>query len=244
MAAPVDFEKPPEPLRHTSRMEGRAAREAGWLELQRQLERERGVVGRLRALRTRARVALVAVCALAPAAVMTLRHHATLELAHGVVAGLVVASAAVLLSSLGAPRHGTRRAWLAWLSALLPVAGALAWAELGAVAHDAQARSASAAACFGLGAAYAAPSVLLALVIARTPLRSTTELALLAGLCGMSASLMLDLHCESRQLGHLLLGHSSVGVAWAVAYRAAQAATTGSGSSSGRSKTKTMSKMS
>jgi hypothetical protein len=55
---------------------------------------------------------------------------------------------------------------------------------------------------------------------------------------------MLDLHCASRQLVHLVLGHASVGVAWVAAYKSAQAAATGSESSSGRSKTKTMSKMS
>jgi len=227
-------------------MEGRAAHEASWRQLQQELERERRWVGRLRGLRTRTRVSLVAGLALAPAVLMALRHGAWLELAHGpelahgAVAGLIVALTAALLSSLGEPRRGTRRAWLAGLSAFVPLAGALALAELGET-HE----PASAAACFGLGIALAAPSVLLALIISRTPVRGWTEVALLAGLSGISASLMLDVHCASRQLVHLVLGHALIGICAGVGWAAAsQAAATGSAAPSGKSNTNTISKMS
>jgi hypothetical protein len=155
---------------------------------------------------------------------------------------LVIALCATLLAALGEPRRGWARTTLGWLAALLPLAGAIVIAEPSVAPHD---HEASAAACFGAGAAYTAPLLLLALLISRTPLRSVTEVALLAGLCGISASLMLDLHCHGRQLAHLLLGHASVGLAWGLAWTLArQAAAIGSASWSGRSKTNTMSKMS
>lgn len=230
--------KPPEPLRHTSRMESRAAREASWQALQRDLERERRLAGRLRALRTRTRVALVAGAAIAPAVIMGLRHRAPLELAHAAMAALVVAVSAALLASLSVPRGGWGRAALGWIAALLPLAAAWVAGEPNAAPHD---HAPSAVACFGVGAAYTGPALLLVALVSRTPLRSASEVALLAGLCGVSASLMLDLHCHGRQLIHLLLGHASVGLAWACLY---QAAATGRVSSSGRSNTSTMSKMS
>jgi hypothetical protein len=35
-------------------------------------------------------------------------------------------------------------------------------------------------------------------------------------LAGIAANLLLHTHCPSAHLGHLLLGHASVGVAWAL----------------------------
>jgi hypothetical protein len=223
-------------------MESRAAREATWQALQRDLEQERGVTGRLRALRTPARVSLLALGAIAPAAIMALRHRAPLQLEHAAVTALIFAVCALLLAALSEPRRGWGRPALGWLAALLPLAGALVAGDASAVVYEVgHEHEPTAAACFGLGAAYTAPAFLLAVLVSRTPLRGATEVALLAGLCGISASITLDLHCHSQQLFHLLLGHASVGLGWAAAY---QAATVGSASSSGRSNTSTMSKMS
>src|SRR5688500_7011205 len=100
MTNDTPFVKPTEPIRHTSRMESRAAREATWIALQHDLAREQTLLGRLRALRTRTRASLVAIAALAPAVVMVVRLQAPLELAHAAASALVVAVAATLLAAL------------------------------------------------------------------------------------------------------------------------------------------------
>jgi hypothetical protein len=38
-------------------------------------------------------------------------------------------------------------------------------------------------------------------------------------LAGLAANLLLHAHCSSANWGHLLLGHASIGVAWALALR-------------------------
>jgi len=202
---------PKSPERHTQDVPPEALREATWRALERDLERERSWVGRLRALPTSARVAAVAGAALAPMLVLALKHPEALDVTHAAMALLLVAATAVLLAPLSRPRTGPARLWLATLAVLGPAAYALL------CGHEGHAASTSALRCFGFGAAWALPVAALVQVTARTPATNLTELALLSGLCGVGASVLLDVHCASEHILHLLLGHASVGMAWATA---------------------------
>jgi hypothetical protein len=43
---------------------------------------------------------------------------------------------------------------------------------------------------------------------------SLRTVCLCAGALGLSANLLLELHCPSGNTLHLLLGHASIGIAW------------------------------
>lgn len=183
--------------------------DAMWRALERAIERDHGLLGRLRGLPTQVRTALLVSAALLPALVVATLHPEAIEAARAPLALLVVAGASALLAPLGQPRWTSRRALLGALAALGPLLGALLFCDHGLIAPP------SAARCFLYGALWATPSVVLAQLASRTALRGTVDLALLAGVCGIGAAIMLDLHCASRHLGHLILGHASVGCAWA-----------------------------
>jgi len=71
--------------------------------------------------------------------------------------------------------------------------------------------------CFVYGCLLTVPVVLLYWLFER---RDAPPLAALLGagaLAGVAANLLLHAHCPSAHPGHLLLGHASVGAAWAVA---------------------------
>lgn len=73
------------------------------------------------------------------------------------------------------------------------------------------------AACFSYGALLVAPFLLLLALFERRDTVPATALVSAGALAGIAANLLLHAHCPSAHLGHLLLGHASIGVMWAVA---------------------------
>jgi hypothetical protein len=199
-------------LAHTEGMEPEAVRKATWSALEREIAADRSWRGILRALRTPKRVALATTAALAPFTLAVIVRPEGWRVEHALLVGPLTASAYLLLASLGRARSGVQRAAVACLAALTPLAWALVFGDSAAI--DTHAPSFHAARCFSYGALRAAPTLLLAVLLARTPLRSATELALLAGISGLTASLLLDVHCASRHLPHLVMGHATIGAAW------------------------------
>lgn len=197
-----------------------------------ELERERGLRARLRALPTRSRLAsLVGTAAAlfawqfvlwrrpdfetyAPGAfwavalalglalvlgASSLLRAATAPLAsraHRVAFSLLVLPALVaLLVPLGAPETAN-------VSAALGSPAAASWGTPGA--------------CFAYGAVLVAPFPLLVWLLERRDLVPVGALVTAGGLSGIAANLLLHAHCPSVHAGHLLLGHATTGVAWAL----------------------------
>ncbi len=71
-------------------------------------------------------------------------------------------------------------------------------------------------ACFAYGAAFVAPFLLLYWLLERRDTVPVTALVSAGALAGIAANLLLHAHCPSAHLGHLLLGHASIGVVWAL----------------------------
>lgn len=71
-------------------------------------------------------------------------------------------------------------------------------------------------ACFGYGAALVTPFLLLAWLFERRDRVPSIVSASAGALAGVAANLLLHAHCASAHWGHLLLGHASIGVAWAL----------------------------
>jgi hypothetical protein len=69
-------------------------------------------------------------------------------------------------------------------------------------------------ACFGYGAALVAPFLLLAWLFERRDQVPYVVSVTAGALAGVAANLLLHAHCASAHLGHLLLGHASIGLAW------------------------------
>jgi hypothetical protein len=70
--------------------------------------------------------------------------------------------------------------------------------------------------CFSYGAAAVVPFLVLAWLFERRERMPLTVLLSTGALAGIAANLLLHAHCASAHLGHLLLGHASVGAAWAL----------------------------
>ena len=70
-------------------------------------------------------------------------------------------------------------------------------------------------ACFGYGAALVVPFLLLALLLERRDRIPVSVLVSTGALTGVAANLLLHGHCSSTHWGHLLVGHATIGVAWA-----------------------------
>jgi len=68
--------------------------------------------------------------------------------------------------------------------------------------------------CFSYGALLTLPSALLIWALDRDDRPSVRTVLLSAAALGLSANLLLELHCPNGNLGHVLLGHASLGVAW------------------------------
>jgi hypothetical protein len=90
-------------------------------------------------------------------------------------------------------------------------------APLGSPSPEAAAAWGSPSTCFSYGAALVAPFLLLYWLFERRDNVPLTVLVSAGGLAGIAANLLLHAHCPSAHLGHLLLGHASIGVAWALA---------------------------
>jgi hypothetical protein len=68
--------------------------------------------------------------------------------------------------------------------------------------------------CFNYGAALVVPLVALAWLFERRERMPLSALLAAGALAGVAANLLLNAHCASVHLGHLLLGHATIGVAW------------------------------
>jgi hypothetical protein len=72
--------------------------------------------------------------------------------------------------------------------------------------------------CFLYGAFLTLPIAALLWAFDRDDRPSVRSVCLSAVALGLSANLLLELHCPSGNLQHLLLGHASLGVAWLAAW--------------------------
>jgi len=72
--------------------------------------------------------------------------------------------------------------------------------------------------CFGYGALLTLPIALLLWALDRDDRPSLRTVCLSAAALGLSANLLLELHCGNGDWAHVLGGHASLGVAWLVAW--------------------------
>jgi hypothetical protein len=196
--------------------------------VERDVGREVGLRARLRALPTRARSgALLGVAVALMAYELLLRRRPDFaEYSPAVFWGVALTLGATLAAgtlrvmrgataALGTPAR-ERGVTLALL--LAPALVALA-APFGAGSPEAVAAWGNPATCFSYGAALVLPLVLLYWLLERRDRVPTSALLCAGGLAGLAANLLLHAHCGSANLGHLLLGHASIGVVWALALR-------------------------
>ena len=76
--------------------------------------------------------------------------------------------------------------------------------------------------CFSYGAALTVPVALLLWAFDRNDTPSLRTVGLSAVALGLSANLVLELHCPNGNVLHLLLGHASIGLAWLGAWLVAR----------------------
>ena len=125
-----------------------------------------------------------------------------------------------LLRGATAPLHVAGRDGAFAMSLLLLPALLALVAPLGAAHGDIEDPAlawATSGNCFVFGAAAVVPFLLLAWLFERRDHVPFVALASAGALSGVGANLLLHVHCGSEHLGHLLLGHASIGLAWALA---------------------------
>ncbi len=208
-------------------------------QIEKDVKADVGVRARLRALSTPARTALL----LAVAALPVLGHllfdrradfgEYSPSLFWGVAllfgAALVVGVRS-LLRGAGAPlRSPWRERGLALSLLVVPGVAALL-APLGAGSPEAAEALGNPSSCFTWGAAFVVPLVLAYWLFERRDAVPARTLIAAGALAGLAANLLLHTHCGSANPAHLLLGHASIGLVWAVALRLAL----GSGSTQSR----------
>jgi hypothetical protein len=72
--------------------------------------------------------------------------------------------------------------------------------------------------CFSYGALLTLPTAALLWAFDRDDRLSLRTVCLSAAALGLSANLVLELHCPNGNAAHVLLGHASLGVAWLLAW--------------------------
>jgi hypothetical protein len=199
-------------------------------QVRRDLSQDTGLRARLRALPTRTRAAaLLAFGLLLLASQLVLERRSDFERYSPVVFwGVVVVLGTILglgsrrlLRGTSAPlSEAARDRSFALLLLLTPALAALV-APLGSPVPAASDGApwqtwGAPGACFSYGAVLVAPFLLLVWLFERRD-RMPLAVRISAGaLAGVAANLLLHAHCASAHLGHLLLGHATVGAAWAV----------------------------
>jgi len=196
--------------------------------VERDVSREVGVRARLRALPLRLRAGLL----LAVAGALFVVHlrlstrpdwgqySAGLFWSVALLLGLALVLGALrVLRGATAPLRSiwSERATVALL--LLTPAGLALVAPLGAASPEAVTAWGSPSSCFTYGAVLAVPLVLLYWLFERRETVPVRALVSAGALAGLAANLLLHAHCGSAHVGHLLLGHASIGVVWALALR-------------------------
>lgn len=191
---------------------------------------EVSVRARLRALSTETRLAALLVVAMLPVLGHWLLDRRTdlaeyspalfwgIALAFGVI---LVLGARALLRGAGAPvRSPWRDRGMALLLLVAPAAAALL-APLGAGSAEAAEALGDPSACFTWGAAFVVPVAVGYWLFERRDSVPARTLIAAGALAGLAANLLLHAHCGSANPAHLLLGHASIGLVWAVALRLA-----------------------
>lgn len=194
-------------------------------QVERGLAHETGLRARLRALSTPLRVsALGAVGLLLFFSQLVFRRRLDfLDYSPGVFWGvalvLVLAlslGATGVLRGLSAPLRASASQRLRALGLLflpLPVLLVVPW---GSNSPDAAASWGRPWLCFGYGAALVVPFLLAYWLLERRDRAPRSVLVAVGALAGIAANLLLHAHCPSAHWGHLLLGHATVGAAWAL----------------------------
>jgi hypothetical protein len=188
----------------------------------RDVKAEVGLRARLRALSTPARATALVGFAAALVLYQALQHrrpeYSVAALCGiGAVFGLaIVVSSRQLLRGVNAPlaaRGRQQRAAVQWL--LLPALLAVL-VPLGSSSAVWLSAWSSPSACFVYGAVLTAPILLLYWLFERRDDVPLSVLVSAGALAGLAANLCLFVHCPSAHLGHLLAGHATIGVAWAL----------------------------
>jgi hypothetical protein len=196
--------------------------------VERDLGAEQGLRAKLRALPTsvRAGVLLGVAAALLVFQLLLKRRPDLAEyspVVFGGVLGIFVVALVVgvrrLTRGATAPLASQRTELVVALALLLVPALAALLAPLGTESAEALAAWGSPASCFSYGAAFVVPLVLLYWLFERRDDVPWTALVSAGALAGVAANLLLHAHCGSANLGHLLLGHATIGLVWALALR-------------------------
>jgi hypothetical protein len=201
------------------------APEAGDLfaQVDRELGTEVGLRAALRAWPTRRRVAVVGGLGLLLVVwhlAMDPRVELGAEYPPSMLWGLLaVMCAAFLLGSRwllrGASAPGSaKRGRLIALGLLIVPALSMLLAPLGA-SPEARAAWESPGVCFTYGSVLALPLLVVYWLFERRDRVPLPALLAAGALAGLAANALLHVHCASAHWGHLLLGHASIGVAWA-----------------------------
>jgi hypothetical protein len=183
------------------------------------LSREVGVRARLRAWPTRLRAALLLGVALtlllcSQLVLLPRDDFGELGVTFWVIAGVLVVWLLVgslwLLDGATAPVSTARLGrGLALVLLLVPAGAAL-------MTYEASSAWSRPEICFGYGGVLVAPFVVVAWLIERRDRVPVSSLVVVGALAGVAANLLLHVHCPSAHLGHLLLGHATIGVTWAL----------------------------
>lgn len=196
-------------------------------EVGRDVEHEAGVRARLRSLTARTRAgALVAVGLVLLASQLWLQRRGDFAEYSPAVFWVVVATLTAglawgswrLVRGVHAPLRAAEREGTATLLLLLLPALVALLSPLGSPSGPTTDEAAwgSPLACFSYGAVMVTPFLLLAWLFERRDRMPRHVLVSAGALSGLAANLLLHAHCGSAHLGHLLLGHAGVGVAWAL----------------------------
>jgi hypothetical protein len=199
--------------------------------LSQDLSQEVGLRARLRALRTDVRATALSALGLALLATqLVLQRRSDFEAySPAVFWGVVAVLGAMLgfgslrlMRGTSAPLHAAHRdraftALLLVLPALVALIAPLGSPfEPSSDAGSWETTWGSPGGCFSYGAAAVVPFLALAWLFERRERMPLTVLLSTGALAGIAANLLLHAHCASAHLGHLLLGHASVGAAWAL----------------------------
>jgi hypothetical protein len=195
-------------------------------QVHRDLERESGLRATLRALPSRVRAGALLGVALAllgyELGVNRREDFAQFSpLIFWAVVALLVGAVALgslrLMRGVNVPLGTTARERGVAVALLVLPAVALLVVPVGSSVPEAAEAYGNPMGCFLYGAALVVPFVLLYWLFERRDSVPVTSLVSAGALAGIAANLLLHAHCQSAHLGHLLLGHASIGVMWALA---------------------------
>jgi hypothetical protein len=195
--------------------------------VERDVSREVGLRARLRALPSRLRAGtLVGVAGALLGFQLLLRRRPDFAeysptVFWGVALALTVAfvlGATRVVRGASAPLRSSGRERVLALALLLAPALVALLAPLGTSSPDGTSW-ANPSGCFSYGTALVVPLVLLYWLFERRDSVPVSALVSAGALAGLAANLLLHAHCSSANLAHLLLGHASIGLVWALALR-------------------------